>query len=172
MVCNWHDYYSTILEGIKKNHPNRNSKPGLPDYEGVPRFKRSGQLPLYFSAVFSWFVNAYHTFVNPQLHANNTSLLVCMLVYRSISYLPVRISQSARRLELRWTTMCEPLMHISSTQNKQDVLFEKLPSRGIPLEGTMHLKLIQVAIMRLNFLIPSRHKQNVSFRAHRHVICT
>ena len=68
--------------------------------------------------------------------------------------------------------MCEPLMHISSTQNKQDVLFEKLPSRGIPLEGTMHLKLIQVAIMRLNFLIPSRHKQNVSFRAHRHVICT
>jgi len=48
--------------------------------------------------------------------------------------------------------MCEPLMHIFSTQNKQDVLFEKLPSRGIPLEGTVHFKLIQVAVMRLNSL--------------------
>ena len=50
--------------------------------------------------------------------------------------------------------MCEPLMHISSTQNKQDVLFEKPPSRRIPLEGTMHLKFIQVAVMRLNSLFP------------------
>jgi len=50
--------------------------------------------------------------------------------------------------------MCEPLMHISSTQNKQDVLFKKLPSMGIPLVGTVHLKLIQVAIMRLNTLFP------------------
>jgi hypothetical protein len=50
--------------------------------------------------------------------------------------------------------MCEPLMHIFSTQNKQDVLFEKLPSRDISLEGTMHLEIIQVAIMRLNSLFP------------------
>lgn len=49
--------------------------------------------------------------------------------------------------------MCEPLMHISFTQNEQDVSFETVLSRSIPLESTMHLKIIQVAI-RLNSIFP------------------
>jgi len=68
--------------------------------------------------------------------------------------------------------MCEPLMHIFSTQNKQDVLFEKAPSRRIPLEGTVHLGAYSGGYYETKFLIPSCHKQNVLFRAHCYVVCT
>jgi len=68
--------------------------------------------------------------------------------------------------------MCEPLMHIFSTQNKQDVWFEKPLSKRIALEGTVHLGAYSGAFYETKFLIPSCHKQNVLFRAHRHVVCT
>jgi hypothetical protein len=151
MVCNWHGYYSIILNRnwtkITQTGIRTRVFPITWGCQDSTYVRGICLCSLVF--VFSWFADAYHTFANLQLHANNTS----MLVYRSIWNLPVRIIQSARRLELRWTTMCEPLMHIFSTQNEQDVLFATLPSRPIPLESTMHLKLTQVAI-RLNSIFP------------------
>jgi hypothetical protein len=135
-----------------KNHPNRNSNPGLPDYEGLPRFNlRSGHLPLKFSAVFYWCANAYHTFVNPQLHANNTNLLVCMLVYRSISNLPVRISQQDA---LNWGERpCVSRLCTFSPHKINKMFCLRKPLPGVFLSRAQCTwELIQVAIMRPNSL--------------------